>query len=69
MAPLSQALPNLALALGLVSQLAQVSVVLLALVVVVVALQRSQVGRGLADTSRSVHRGSRPTPTSRGSTR
>jgi hypothetical protein len=49
---LSQGPPDLALVLGLVSQLAQVSVVLLALVVVAAA-QRSHTDPGLVGTSRS----------------
>jgi hypothetical protein len=52
MAHLSQGSPDLALMLAWVSQLARVSVVLLALAVVV-ALRRLQAGRGLADTFRS----------------
>jgi len=49
---LLQGPPALVLVLGLVSQLAQVSVVLLASAGVAV-LQRSQGGLGLVDTSRS----------------
>jgi hypothetical protein len=49
---LSQGSPDLALVLGLVSQLAQVLVVLLASAGVVV-LQRSHTDRGLVGTSRS----------------
>jgi hypothetical protein len=56
-----------ALALVLASQLAQVSVVVRGWASVP-ALQRSQGGQGLVGTSRSVHRGSRPTPTCRAST-
>jgi hypothetical protein len=67
-----QGSPALALVLGLVSQLAQVSVVLLASAGVA-ALQRSQGDLGLAGTSRSCRcrlagAGSRPTPTFQAST-